>query len=298
MATPALIPPELANRLRSLRLVSRRASGDRGIGQHASRSRGAGLEFAQFRQYEPGDDPRLIDWKLHARSDRYFVREAERESPLTVWLLLDTTASMSQADPEAPHRQRLDVARTLAACVAELALRQGDRCGLISLNDSEVQVLPASHGLRQRDRLWLGLQALRATGRFPSATQLLPAREKIAANDLVVALGDGFDDAMLTLLERLAAARREVVFLQLLTVGERDFPYAGSYRFHDPETDEHLHGDAAAMRTAYLQRFDQAQRALAARLDAAGIMHACHVMDEPLDLPLQRLFGIRPGARA
>ena len=85
----ALIPPDLRARLAPLRLRMRRPAAAPGHGTHASRHRGAGLEFAQYRGYEPGDEPRHVDWKLYARSDRFFVREAERESPLTAWLLVD-----------------------------------------------------------------------------------------------------------------------------------------------------------------------------------------------------------------
>ena len=137
-ATPPLIPADVRSRLRSLRLWPQRASGSRGIGAHASRSRGAGLEFAQYRAYEPGDEPRQIDWKLYARSDRFFVRESERESPLTVWLLLDTTASMAQADRARSGWTRLHGACALAACVAELALQQGDGFGLIAIGGDGV----------------------------------------------------------------------------------------------------------------------------------------------------------------
>lgn len=80
---PIAIPADVRSRLKALRLL-RRAAGAQGIGQHASRSRGAGLEFAQYRAYEPGDELRQIDWKLYARSDRFFVRESERESPVTI----------------------------------------------------------------------------------------------------------------------------------------------------------------------------------------------------------------------
>ena len=72
------LPPDVRARLRALRLYPRRARGSTGLGQHLSRSRGAGIEFAQYRAYEPGDEPRRIDWKLYARSDRHFVRESER----------------------------------------------------------------------------------------------------------------------------------------------------------------------------------------------------------------------------
>ena len=98
MALPDPIPADVRARLKDLRLSSRRQSTAQGIGQHHSRSRGAGMEFAQYRAYEPGDEPRQIDWKLYARSDKFFVREAERDSPLTAWVLLDATASMAQTD--------------------------------------------------------------------------------------------------------------------------------------------------------------------------------------------------------
>ena len=189
------LSPELRARLRGLRIAPRRARARGGIGQHRGRERGSGMEFAQYRAYEPGDELKAIDWKLYARSDRLFVREAERESPLTVWLL-----------------------------------------------------------------------------------------------------GDLFDPASVDLATRLAAARREVLAIQLLTVGERDFNYRGGRRFEDPETGEVLPGDGAALRTGFFERFGVAQAALAARLDAAGIRHVRHVLDEPLDAPLRALFA--PQGRA
>ena len=295
---PPLIPPDVRSRLRGLRLWPQRASGNRGIGLHASRSRGAGLEFAQYRAYEPGDELRQIDWKLYARSDRFFVRESERESPLTVWLLLDATASMQQADQIRRDWTRLHAAKALAACIAELALQQGDAFGLIALNGNGVQLVPAGNGLRQRDRLHLQLHALQAHGRWPAQERLAPVWERIAGNDMVVMIGDGFDEAGIALAERLAKAGRDVIHLQLLTVEERDFPFRDGHRLRDPETGDDLLGDGAAIRTDYLARFNDAQRRLDARLQAAGIRHDTACLDEPIDAPLQRLFARRGGGSA
>lgn len=289
-----LIPADVRSRLKDLRLTARRAIGAQGIGLHHSRSRGAGLEFAQYRAYEPGDELRQIDWKLYARSDRFFVREAERESPLTVWIVLDATASMNQRDGE--RGTRFDAARRLTACIAELALRQGDRFGLLVLHGDGVRLVSPGNGVRQRDQLLLALHGLTAGGTFPVAGKLAPVWERIGAGDLVIALSDGFDEAMVALIERLAAARREVLAIQLLTAEERDFPFTGGHRFRDPETGEELLGDAAALRAVYLQRFAEAQRLLDARLDASGIRHARYYTDQPLDLPLRRLFGARDAA--
>ncbi|MEI2455397.1 DUF58 domain-containing protein [Lysobacter firmicutimachus] len=291
-----LIPPSVRARLRSLSLVSRRAVGAHGLGQHRSRSRGAGLEFAQYRAYEPGDEPRQIDWKLYARSDRFFVREAERESPLALWLLIDASASMGQGDAARPGWSRLDAAKALAACAAELALRQGDRFGLIALQEDGLRLIAPATGTRQRDRLWRELHALRARGRWPAPERLRPLWERIGAGDLVLMLGDGFDEAALDVAERLAAARREVLSIRILTVEERDFPYRGGHRFRDPETGEELLGDGADLREDFLRRFAAARRAVDARLQACGIRHAEFVLDEALDLPLRRLFGGRDAA--
>lgn len=287
-----LIPAELRARLKGLRLMARRAASD-GIGQHVSRNRGDGLEFAQYRGYEPGDEPRRIDWKLYARSDRYYVRESERDSALTVWLLLDATASMGQADQAKPHVSKLDVAKTLAASVIELALRQGDRFGLIVVADGRMDMLPASGGTRQRDRCLLMLHAVQAVGVWPEETLLRPVWGRIAADHMTLLLSDSFDEGTVRLVERLAAARREVLSVQLLSEDEREFRFPGNRVFRDPETGSELRSDGEAARKGYLQAFGAARTALAQRYTAAGIRHVEAMLDRPLIEPLQALFGRR-----
>jgi len=286
----ALIPPDVRARLKALRLTARSAAGAHGLGQHSSRSRGAGLEFAQYRAYEPGDEPRRVDWKLYARSDRFFVRESERDSPLTAWVVLDATASMQQADAD---RRKFDAARGIAACVVELALRQGDRFGLVGVAGGGLDLVSAEGGPRQRDRCLQTLLRWQPAGRMPDEERLRPIWERIGAGSLAVVLSDGFDDALVALAERLAAARREVVFVQLLTTQERDFPFTGNHRFVDPETGEERRVDAGAARREFLERFAAAQRALTDRFAAAGIRYARHVLDEAIDAPLARLYGAR-----
>ncbi len=286
-----LIPGDVRHRLKSLSIVARRAIGDRGLGMHASRSRGSGLEFAQYRPYEQGDEPRQIDWKLYGRSDKFFVREAERESPVALWVLLDASASMNQADATI---SRLDAAKGLAAALAELALAQGDRFALATLRADRLDLIPAAGGARQRDRLHLALHAVEAAGAFPAEATLAPMWDRIGARDMVAILSDWFDPACLDLARKLSAAGRDVLAIQVLTVTERDFPLDGGYRFRDPETGEELLGDAAALRNEFLARFGAAQADLAAAFAAAGIRHARLVLDEPLDTPLQSLFGRAP----
>ncbi|MFC5578217.1 DUF58 domain-containing protein [Lysobacter niabensis] len=293
MSTPDFIPRDVRARLKDVRLVPRRAVGAHGFGLHHSRSRGAGLEFAQYRAYEPGDEPRQVDWKLYARSDRFFVREAERDSPITAWLLIDATASMNQGDAARAQWTRLDAARALAACTMEVALRQGDLFGLAVLGGNGLTVVPAGTGLRHRDRCLLALHDVRADAAWPVETTLRPLWERIAPGSLVLMLGDGFDANATLFAQRLAAARREVLAIRILTAEERDFPFRGGHRFVDVESGEEVLTDAASVRGEFLARFGAARRSLAMQLAANGIRQVEYFMDEALDLPLRRLFAMR-----
>ncbi len=285
------IPPDVRSRLKRLSLSPRRMAGTRGFGMHASRSKGAGLEFAQYRAYEPGDEPRRIDWKLFSRSDKFFVREAEEESPLAVWVLLDASASMAQADRARPDWSRFDAAKLLALCIAELAMMQGDRFGWMVLQGTSLAVADPRAGRSQSDRMQIDFARLAPSGTFPDAATLAPLWERIGARDLVLFISDCFDEGGIALIERLAKAGREVLAIQLLTVEERDFPFEGGFRFREQESGDELVSDGKALRETFLTRFAAARAALDERLDTAGIRHATVVLDQPIDLPLQALFG-------
>ncbi|EIT68733.1 DUF58 domain-containing protein [Hydrocarboniphaga effusa] len=288
-----LIVPDLLASLSGMRLRARRPSLGQGIGQHASRSRGAGLEFAQYRAYEPGDELRRIDWKLYGRSDRFFVRDAERDSPLTAWAIVDASASMGQADTLVPERTRLAAARTLAACLFELAFRQGDRFGLVLIAQDRVFVTDAASGRRHRDRLHFELARAEAAGGWPIESSLHSLWQSIAPGAVVMMLSDGFEERALALAERLSAANRDVSFVRLLTMEEREFPFEGGPRFRDPESAQEQRVDAARVRADFLRRFGESRQALLARLAASGV-RACEAFTgQPLDLPLRRLFGGR-----
>ncbi|WP_295680554.1 DUF58 domain-containing protein [uncultured Nevskia sp.] len=289
----SLIPPDVRARLKSLRISSRLTPNGQGLGLHTGRGRGAGLEFAQYRAYGQGDEPRQIDWKLFARSDRYFVRDATRDSPLSVWLVIDTSASMAQADPERPDHARIDAARIIAACIAERAVQQGDSVGLITVGGRSTQGLPAAPGVRHRDRLLLLLAGLVADGRdgARAAPPLLSAQ--IAPDALVIVISDGFDDSLAESCERLAAARRDVRAIRILTVGEAAFAFQGSQRFIDPESGRERTLDADAARSGFLERFGVARREQLRRLARHGVTCVEHSLDEPADTPLHQLFAAR-----
>ncbi len=289
--SPLDLPADLRSRLRRLSLTPRRPALLPAAGRHDSRNRGGGLEFAQYRPYERGDDLRRIDWKLYARSDRFFVRDAERESPVAIWIVLDASASMSQADLATPQWSRFDAARRLAASLIQIALQQGDRFGLMVASAGAPVVIEPGAGPRHRDQLSLALAPLQPQGVAQWTRDVAVLGQRLGPSDLVLILSDGFDDDCVAGAERLAASGRDVALIQILTADERDFPFDDGYRFEDIESDDHVVGDGRALRADYLARMAQARAALVSRLDAHGVRHALHVLDEPADRPIRALFG-------
>lgn len=290
-----LIPAELLAALAPLRLRSRFAPAGLGTGFHASPHRGSGLEFAEYRAYQPGDEPRRVDWKLYARSDRFFVRDAERDAQLSVWIVIDSSASMAQADAGAPQRTRLARARQLAACVIELAVRQNDRFGLVTIGNGRVTMHGDGEGRRHRDRLHHELLGVQAAGRWPDDSAVQPLLTRIAPGALVLMIGDGFEPAAESLARRLAGTRRDVLFARLLTAEERDFPFDGSPRFEDPESPSARRAVADRAKTNFLTHFGSARAEWRQRLAAAGVI-SCEVFaDESLAAVLRQFFsGVRP----
>ena len=292
--SPLDLPPDLRTRLRRLSITPRRAAVIASAGQHASRNRGGAQEFAQYRAYERGDDLRQIDWKLYARSDRFFVRDAERESPVTVWIVLDASASMAQTDLKTPTWSRFDAARQLAAALVEIAVNQADRFGLVIETAAGPLVVPPGSAARQRDRVLLTMAPIQPAGIALWDRDVGVYGERFGPNDVILILSDGFDAACIETAERLAMSGRDVAMIRVLTADERDFPFDHGYRFVDPETGAQLVGDGPALRADFLRRFAQARQALSDRLDAHGVRHAEHFADRPADEPIRALF--RPGA--
>ncbi len=277
-----LIPAALRPHLRSLRIHARHPPPAGPLGQNASRQRGQGLEFSQYRAYEPGDEPRHIDWKLFARSDRYFVREAESEAGLAVWVIVDISASMTQADVAAPSIDKLSVARSLAAATLEVALREGDRFGLVLIGGNTPMSVPMGRGARHRDRCVHALTACRASGEWPSLASLRPAWERIEPASVVLMLSDGFDSTSAAFALQLAATRRDVRSIAITSVDERDFAMRGAFEFVDPETGARIEASAPAARASFRERFATARRSLSQQLTSGGVCHTEHVLDEPL----------------
>ena len=238
-----------------LHLVARHVLASLGPGAHAGRGHGPGVEFAGYRAYVPGDDWRRIDWKLMARADRYYVREAERDSHLAVWLWLDASASMAEPSRVTPGLDKLGFARALLACVAALAQRQGDAFGLLVFGAGKVQVTPPARGTGQLRRVLGQLARVSAAGLLPEQPRLHFARTP----GLIFAASDCLDwpSAHAQALLRLRHMRHDVRLLCLHTEAERAASFAAGQAWSDPEAPSGVVRFDSDTRAIYRRRRDQ-----------------------------------------
>jgi uncharacterized protein (DUF58 family) len=287
-----LLSPELLHGLRNLPLAARQAAEGFLNGAHASRRHGAGMEFSQYRPYQPGDDLRRLDWRLAARSDRYYLRESEVDTSLTVHLLLDASASMNHRDDNG--LRKLDYARLLVAALAYLATQQGDAVGLTVLQPTGLQHLAPRADARQLPRLYHALETAEATGRFPAAETLAPltARRQRA---LTVCVSDLYEEGteINALLSRLRATSGEVLLLHLMAHNELTFSYQGAVTFKDLETGQTLQIDADQQRATYQQQLQNWLRETAQTARRQGSDY--HLLDtsQPLDAGMREFLRRR-----
>jgi len=287
-----MLTPELLYALRNLPLAARQAAEGFLAGAHASRRQGAGMEFSQYRPYQPGDDLRRLDWRLAARSDKYFLRESEVDTSLTVNLVLDASASMNHRDDNG--LTKLDYARLLLAALAYLAQKQGDAVGLTILSPSGLQHFPARADTRQLPRLYHALEVAEATGTFPDTATLAPltARRQRA---LTVCVSDLYEEAgeINRLLARLRATSGDVLLLHLVAGNELNFSHKGPVTFRDLETGQTIQLNADEQRAAYQQQLRQWLRDTAQAARRQGLDYHQLSTADPLDGALREFLKRR-----
>jgi uncharacterized protein (DUF58 family) len=271
----ALASSALIAHTTDLDLVIRHVLAGLGHGIHAGRERGAGVEFSEYRAYAPGDEWRRVDWKLMARADRYYVREAERDSHVAAWLVLDASASMAEPSRDIEAIDKLAYARTILACIAAIAQRQGDAFGLLVLGEGRAQLTPASRGPRHLQRVLAQLARVQAAGALPDAETLRAALHFARAPAMVFAASDFLDwpSPLSEALLRLRHMRHDVRALCLQTQAECDAAFASGPAYRDPEQGSGMFRFGPDLKEAYRRNRDE---------HFAGVSAQCRKNDVPL----------------
>ena len=253
-----LSPRELAS-LGGIEFVAKQVVEGFLLGLHRSPHRGFSSEFAEHRPYQPGDDLRFLDWRMFARSDRYYVKQFHEETNLRAYLLLDVSGSMDwSSTPELPTK--LWYAKQLAAALSLIITRQGDTVGLSMFHQQVVHSVGTRGGRRQWYDILRRLQAVEVGGATVADRALKEVARKLPKPGLVILISDLLVEPQDTIrtLQFLRHKGHEVMVFHLIDPGERELPAAGEARFVDPETGEDLRVNAAHLREAYRAAVEEA----------------------------------------
>jgi uncharacterized protein (DUF58 family) len=254
-------------------------------GLHRSPYHGFSVEFTEYRQYSPGDDTRYLDWRLYARSDRYYLKRFEDETNLRCHLLVDQSRSMEYGSI---GHTKSDYVRTLAATLAWFLHGQGDAVGLISFDERVQNYLPARHRHGHLRLLMLALEQ-QAAGRKTSLGEPLSRVAELARKrGMVVLLSDLLTplDDLERNLARLTAAGHEVVLFQALDPNELAFNFNQPTLFQDLESGQDVFVEPDALRSEYQRRLATHCRNAEAVCQKLGASFHRVVTDQPLELAL------------
>jgi uncharacterized protein (DUF58 family) len=286
------LDPAVLARLGTLELKARTVVEGFLTGLHRSPYKGFSVEFAEFRQYIPGDAPSSIDWKVYARSDRYYVKKFEEETNLDCRLLLDVSASMGYGSRGVT---KLEYASMLAASLAYLMNRQRDAVGLTTFDETIVTMLPPSARPGHLRSILVALDRVVLGSRTDVSRPLHMLADSIGKRGLVVLISDLLDDP-----ERVVEGLRhfrfkgtDVIVLHVIDPAELTFPFERASRFRGMEGEDELMAVPSVVREHYLEELGTALETYKRELGSAGIDYRLIDTSEPLEFALLSYLSSR-----
>jgi uncharacterized protein (DUF58 family) len=281
-ARTRFLDPAVIARLGTLDLKARTIVEGFLSGLHRSPFKGFSVEFAEYRQYFPGDDLTTLDWKVYAKTDRHFVKKYEEETNLDCHILLDVSASMGYASQEIT---KLQYGSYLAAALAYLMNRQRDAVGLIAFDDRIEQMLPARARPGHLTSVLVTLERLTLGTRTDVAKPLRDLAEAIHKRGLVVLISDLLDDPgrVIEGLKHFRYRGTEVIVFHVLDPAEIAFPFKTAARFRDMETNDEVLAIPDVVRDQYVQAVTDLIERYKRELRAAGIDYVLLETSVPLE---------------
>jgi uncharacterized protein (DUF58 family) len=287
------LDPAVLARLGTMELKARTVVEGFLSGLHRSPYKGFSVEFAEYRQYLPGDDLAAVDWKVYARSDRHYIKRFEEETNLECHLLLDVSASMAYRGASA--MTKMEYGSVLAGSLAFLMNRQRDATGLIAFDDRITFRMPASARPGHLHALLLALERLQPGERSNVGRPLNHLAEALLKRSLVIVISDLLDDPepVVRSLKHLRFRGTDVIVFQVLDRDELTFPFRGSSRFRDLENAEEVIAEPGAVRAAYLRELEGLTGTYERELRGAGIDYVRLDTAQPLDAALLKYLAAR-----
>jgi uncharacterized protein (DUF58 family) len=252
------LDPQLLADIGSLAMRARIVADSALAGMHRSRHHGTSVEFAEHKEYSPGDNVRHLDWRAFARFDRDYIKRFEDESNLRALMLVDASGSM--AYPERQDRlSKLKYATTCAGAIAYVLARQGDAAGIATFSEKLAIEVPSRARRGHLQEILRVLESLEAGGPSNLHQALDSLSEGLTRRSIVVVFSDLFDGGVeaLSAMARLRARRHDVVLFHVLDPDELEFPFEDSTLFESMEDDRSIAIDARAIRSAYLEEVNR-----------------------------------------
>jgi uncharacterized protein (DUF58 family) len=288
----SFIDPQAVMRIKNLQMRARVVVQGFFAGIHRSPYHGFSVEFSEYRAYTPGDDPRYLDWKLFARTDRYCVKRFEDETNLLCYLVVDTSRSMSYGSAA---YTKSDYARTMAASLAYFLFTQRDAVGVLTFDEEITDYLPPRHRPGHLRRL-MGVLERETGGRSTNlARPLEQIAESVRKRGLVVLVSDLLapPEVLRPKLGYLRSRGHDVVVLRVLDPAEVDFTFSAPGMFYDLESGRNLYVDPQVARAEYQRRFREHAAELQRSCIDLGVDFAQLTTDRPLELTLFDLLQAR-----
>lgn len=251
-------------------------------GLHRSPYHGFSVEFTEYRQYTPGDDPRYLDWKLYARSDRYYIKKFEDETNLRCFLLMDRSRSMEFGQSGVTKQ---DYANTLAATLGYFLNRQGDAVGMLSFDEGIQEYMPARNRPGHLRQLMQTLEKPCQGGSTNLQKPMKRIMDLMNKRGLIILISDFLAplDELEEDLATIAAYGHEAQVFQILDPAERHFTFQNAIQFEDQETGEQMFVDPASARNEYMSQLETHLARLKKACDASGIDYTLITTDQPLE---------------
>ncbi|QLE02694.1 DUF58 domain-containing protein [Galbibacter sp. BG1] len=251
-----LLKPEIINSLSGLALISRVIVDGQVAGLNQSKRVGGGLEFSQYRGYEPGDDLRLLDWKMLARSGRYYIKQAEIDTHISVKFIIDSSKSMLHREKDL---SKIDFVKVLVASIGYFAWQQGDAVSLFSLNNKKSNSLFASSQKQHFNRFLSELVELKAEGVWPKDTSEIQKIHDKNHKELIFFITDLYQDQneISKSIKQLKTSKNEITVLHIMGGKELSFDFEGAVIFEDLESGERIKVNAKEAKDRYLNAFNQ-----------------------------------------
>ncbi len=285
------LDPRTLARLKGLRVRAHRIVEGYVAGLHRSPFRGFSIEFAEHREYVPGDDLRYVDWKVFGRTDKYYVKQYEDETNLVCYLLLDVSESMRYKGPGVPL-SKFEYAQCLAAALSYLVVMQRDAVGLATFDNQLRQWLRPAGNPAQHQQLMSIMESTRPAAKTVMDQTLHAIAERLTKRSLVYILSDCLDDpdALLRGLKHFRHRRHEVALLHILDPCELEFPFRGTTLFRGLEQFPDLVADPSSLRAAYLEELQHFLRVVRSGTVEMGMTYRLLRTDQPFDRALTSIL--------